>query len=320
MQNPYSNSGWYGSDQQQQQMYANTSYGQGNAYPFIQRRRRRGCISCLVTLVVLIGVAGAGVGIFFAVTGGNNPLTSLITNSGTQVYERTVISSNTHPNIVINNSTGFVRVHAGSAANQILAEVIGGSNDSGETSLPYTRGSDGQTITIDAGNIIDGTLDLTVPATSDLKIDTDGIDVVGIRGQMSLTSPAGPITITQSRLTGTSKLDNNGGPIFAIQDMLIGNVTFSNNGGVITFSGSIAPNGKYTFDSNGSMVDVTLPATSSFHLDVTGNIDTFTTDFPGIPTSNSFPGADEIHTNVGHDYSATMTISLNGGPAVLHKQ
>jgi hypothetical protein len=137
---------------------------------------------------------------------------------------------------------------------------------------------------------------------------------------MSLTSPAGPITITQSSLTGKSTLDNNGGPIFAIQDMLIGNTTLSNNGGVITFSGSIAPNGKYTFDSNGSVVDVTLPATSSFHLDVTGNIDTFTTDFPGIPMQNAAFGSREIHTNVGHDPGATLSIGLNGGPAVLHKQ
>jgi hypothetical protein len=67
---------------------------------------------------------------------------------------------------------------------------------------------------------------------------------------------------------------------------------------VITFSGSIAPNGKYTFDSNGSMVDVTLPATTAFHLDVTGIIETFTTGFPGISMPNSDLGGDEIHTNV----------------------
>ncbi len=322
MQNPYSNSGRYSSDQQQQQTYGNVPFGQGNAYPYFQRRRRRGCLSCLVTLVVLIGLAGAGIGIFFAATGGNNPIASFITNtnSSTQVSERTVISATTHPNIVINNSTGFVRVHAGSANNQVIAEAIGGSSDFGNTSFPYTHSSDGHTITIDAGDLTDGTLDLTVPATSDLKIDTDGIEVVGVSGQMSLTSPAGPITITQSSLTGKSTLDNNGGPIFAIQDMLIGNTTMSNNGGVITFSGSIASNGKYTFDSNGSMVDVTLPATSSFHLDVTGNIDTFTTDFPGIPMQNAAFGHGEIHTNVGHDPGATLSIDLNGGPAVLHKQ
>ena len=83
---------------------------------------------------------------------------------------------------------------------------------------------------------------------------------------------------------------------------------------------STAPHGKYTFDSNGSMVDVTLPATSSFHLDVTGNIDTFTTDFPGIPMQNAALGPGEIHANVGHDPGATLSMDLNGGPAVLHKQ
>jgi len=318
MQNFDNNSDWYGSGSQQ--MYGNAAFGQGIMYPYVRRRVRRGCFSCLSTIVVLIIVAGVSIGIFFAATGGNNPLTFFTANSSTQVSERTVISATTHPKIVLNNSTGFVQVHAGSASNQIIAEVIGGSNDFGDTSLPYTRGSDGETITIDAGNVVDGTIDLTVPATSDLKIDTDGIQVVGVRGQMSLTSPAGPITITQSNLTGKSMLDNNGGPIFAIQDMLIGNVTLSNNGGVITFSGTIAPNGKYTFDSNGSMVDVTLPATSSFHLDVTGNIDTFTSDFPGISMPNSDFGGGEIHTNVGTDPSATVTMDLNGGPVVLHKQ
>src|SRR5579864_609074 len=104
MQNPYSNSGQYSSDQQQQQTYGNVPFGQGNAYPYFQRRRRRGCLSCLVTLVVLIVLASAGIGIFFAATGGNNPIVSFITNtnSNTQISERTVISATTHPNIVLN--------------------------------------------------------------------------------------------------------------------------------------------------------------------------------------------------------------------------
>ncbi len=300
-----------------QDPFGNRAFRQINASPYVQRRRRSGCLSCVTTLIILIALVAGGLGVYMGVTHGNNPLVALFTNLNAQVAARTVISSNSHPIIVISNSNGFVSVHAGSANNQVIAEVIGAS-DFGDSSIPYTRGSDGQTLTLDATDIVDGTLDLTVPATSDLQIDTDGIEVVGVSGQMSLTSPSSAITITQSSLTGTSKLDNNGGPIFAFQDQLDGNVTMSNNGGVITFLGSIATSGKYTFDSNGSSVDVTLPTTSSFHLDVTGNIDSFTTNFPGIAQQNASSGAGEIHTNVGKSPGATVAIDLNGGPAVLH--
>jgi len=330
MQYPDPNANWYGSDQQN--VYANSPYtGPDQSSPQFSsslsntpyaklnsngpyRRRSRGCgMGIIITLVILFIFIGAGVGIFNYVSHSFSTIYTPNGGSQAQVSNTVTIPTNTHPTIVIASGSSFVHIHAGKDTTHIIAGIINPTFDS--SSPTFISSNNGGTITFD--DTLSGDLDLTVPITTDLQIEDDGIEVVGVTGQMSLTSPSAAITLIQSTLTGQSKLDNNGGPIFALEDSLSGQVTMSNNGGPITFSGVFSPNGKYTFSTNGSSIDLTLPATSNFHLDVTGIIDAFTTDFPGIASPD--PNSGEIHQNVGHSPTAIVSIDINGAPITLHK-
>ena len=265
-------------------------------------------------MVILLLVIGLGSGLYMFTAALFSSISTQNTGTQAQISDITTLPASTHPTIIIKSGSGFVRIHAGTDAHHIIAGII---NPSFDSSFPsYTSSNGNQIITFNDTLSGDG-LDLTVPTTTDLQIDSDGIEVVGVIGQMALTSPSGAITLIQSTVSGQSKLDNNGGPIFALEDSLSGQVTMSNNGGPITFGGVIAPNGKYTFSSNGSSIDITLPRTSIFHLDVSGIVDAFTTDFPGVFAPDATSG--ELHQDVGHAPSAKLSLDINGGPIVLHK-
>ena len=316
-QNAYGNSPFTGSDQQAAQFSTNLS---NNAFAKLNangpyRRRRRGCtVGIIITLMILLALIGAGVGIFSYATRSFGTLTNLNSgNSQGQVSDTVTIPTNTHPTVIIASGSSFVHIHASKDATHIIAGIINATFDS--SAPTFTTSNNGSIITFD--DTLSGDLDLTVPTTTNLQIDDDGIEVIGVVGQMSLTSPSAAITLIQSTLTGQSKLDNNGGPIFALEDLLVGQVTMSNNGGPITFSGSVTSNGKYTFSANGSSIDITLPANANFHLDVTGIIDSFTTDFPGLASPD--PNSGEIHQNIGPSPTATIAIDINGAPITLHK-
>jgi hypothetical protein len=293
-----------------------------------QYRRSRSPLWIILVLAVLLLIGGGVTGFLLLRTMHGTPQTQSNSNGTSaqiQAHGQLTLSVTSHPTVIIENDAGFIHVKTGSASNMVtlqLGQSSNGSSNSGNGTIPYTETSDHSTIILSLSPPDGSDLTVTVPATSDLKLHTnDGeIMVDGVSGQMNLVSNTGSVTVTHSTINSASILNDNTGAINATQDMLQGHVTLSNNSGSITFSGSIDPLGICTLQDNGGTVDMSLPATSSFHLDVTGNIDTFTTDFLGIPMQNAAFGPGEIHTNVGHDPGATLSIDLNGGPAVLHKQ
>jgi hypothetical protein len=195
----------------------------------------------------------------------------------------TVISVGTHPTIIVEDCLGFVHVHAGPVNNEVILQ--------GPWTLFTSYSQDKASNTV---NINGCDLNIAVPANTDVKINADSIDVTGVSGQMSLTTNGGSITMQQDTLQGQSTLDNNGGPI--------------------RFSGSLDPRGTSKFSSNGGLIDITLTSSPSFHLDVTGILNTVTTDFPGIQVQS-----DEVHANVGQPPYATLSLQVNDSPIVLHK-
>lgn len=314
--NMYGNSPYspYG-DQPLSSSFGNFPNAKVNAYsPYRRRSRGRGC---LVGVLVLLVVVGLGIGLFiYAFKTYNFALTPYTSNgSQAQVSNMVTFTVSTQPTIIINNSTGFVHIHAGKDATHVVAGVVNPQFDSSSPS--FTQSNGGSVLTYNEGDISGDGLDLTVPQTTNLQIDSDNIEVIGVSGQMSLTAASGVIKVIESTLSGQSKLGSNGDPIFALEDSFNGQVTIDNNGGPITFSGVLAPNGKYTFDNNGGVIDITLPRNAVFHLDVTGIIDAFASDFPGIAGPDANSG--EIHQDVGHAPSAVLSLSINGGPVILHQ-
>ncbi len=230
---------------------------------FQPRRRRRFPILRIIILLIILG----GIGFFvYKLQTGN------------------VITVDTGATLFIDECTGFVHVHASTSTNQVVIQGLGG------IFVPSSHAQDSDTIIINGCD-----LDMTVPASINLKINADEIDVFGVSGQMNLTTNGGSIILVQDTLKGKSVLDNNGGPTI--------------------FQGSIDSAANSAFSSNGGSLDISLPNDASFHLKIAGIVDTLTTNFPGLTVTDT-NGPD---VNVGASSQATLTLDVNGSSVILHK-
>lgn len=232
-------------------------------YKVQTQRRRRNPLPGIIFLLILLG--GIGFLAYRLQTG--NVIT---VDSGTTLF--------------VDDCTGYVHVHASTSTNQV---VIQGLNS---IFAPASHAQDSDTIIINGCD-----LDMTVPASINLKITADEIDVFGVSGQMNLSTNGGSITLVQDTLKGKSVLDN--------------------NGGAIIFQGSLDNTADATFSSNGGTIDISLPTNAAFHLKTTGNLDTLTTNFSGVaPDSNG-----SLDTNVGVSPQAMLTVDVNGSSVILHR-
>lgn len=282
--------------------------------PYFRRRstRRRGPrLGCLITLVVLAAL------LFISYT--------TFAHSW-PIFGPTTITVSAHPTLIINSQRyekidlPTIHIHTGTDANKIILQVI----SPGNITLPWNFGIDGfqqnsdsSIIIIDGDPVGGRTLDVTVPADTDLKLHTNSanINVTGVTGQMTLTANDGSITLTHCNVNGTSLLNDNTGAINVTQSALNGQITLSNNTGHITFIGSIGSPGTYDIENNDGSIDATLGQSASFHVNVTTNSGSITTDYPGIHLQNK-----EIHADVGTSPHALLSLNTNSGTITLHKQ
>jgi Putative adhesin len=282
--------------------------------PYFRRRstRRRGPrLGCLITFVVLAAL------LFISYT--------TFAHSW-PIFGPTTITVSAHPTLIINSQRyekidlPTIHIHTGTDANKIILQVI----SPGNITLPWNFGIDGfqqnsdsSIIIIDGDPVGGRTLDVTVPADTDLKLHTNSanINVTGVTGQMTLTANDGSITLTHCNVNGTSLLNDNTGAINVTQSALNGQITLSNNTGHITFIGSIGSPGTYDIENNDGSIDATLGQSASFHVNVTTNSGSITTDYPGIHLQNK-----EIHADVGTSPHALLSLNTNTGTITLHKQ
>jgi len=286
------------------------------------RKRRSWPCAVLVLLLVLVlcgGVVGGAVygydffisrlpstSVGFQVPGGANGLTTIRVGG--------------HPSIKIDRNTGLIRVHPSNKSNTITIQASDSTQNPVSQAIPYSQSNNGSTITFDVSNFETDDVDIAVPATTDLTLNTnDGdINVSGITGVMALTSNAGSIIVSQAVLNGQSMLVTNGGSIRATQVTLNGSTKLSTNGNSITFTGSLNPQGTYTFDTTTGTIDITLAANSAFHVDATSDTSSITTNFSGVLVTKNNPGS-EAHGNVGKAPRARLTITASTGSIKLQK-
>src|SRR5581483_2580347 len=114
----------------------------------------------------------------------------------------TTITVSSHPTLILNNDTynnaPIIHIHPSAIRNQI---------------------TDGNTVIVDANTVESRLLDITVPATTSLKISTNtgNIEVDGISGQMVLLTNGGSIIVTNSTLTNDSLINANTSAIKVLQ-------------------------------------------------------------------------------------------------------
>jgi DUF4097 and DUF4098 domain-containing protein YvlB len=261
-------------------------------------RRRRRLWLWIIGGLVILALLGSGV---------QAGLRSIInTSSETHSY---VVSANTLPTLVLNDTTGTVTVHTGSADSNITIEATKHFQSFGSApTVQYSQNGNiiNATVQDQNGNFLSlgsNNVDFNVamPANANLQIHTatGSIDVSGVSGTMSLSTATGSITANQDALSGQSTLQTNTGDI--------------------TFDGSITSSGIYQFSSDTGSVDVTLPASSSFHVDATTDTGSIDSDFSEVNVHQHDVTGSDAHGDVGSSFGANIKLTTNTGDINLHK-
>lgn len=205
-----------------------------------------------------------------------------------RAHNGNTLSVGAHPTIIGDScSGGTVLIQAGTE-NQV--------NIAGLSSPEYTQDSASNTIEF---THCDNGLTLTVPPETNLQIDaSEEITVLGVSGVMKLSTNGSRVALIGGTLEGASKIDD--------------------NGGAIVFSGNIAPGSSPDISDNGGSIDLTLPASASFHLALSGILGPISSNVPGVRTSPDHTG--DLKVDVGNNPGATrLTLDLNDTSVVLKR-
>jgi len=194
-------------------------------------------------------------------------------NSLTETPRHFAVSAT--PTVVINNDIGSIHVQSGGAGSAVTIQATkyaGPGSNVNDVQVSYTHNSAANTVTVNVDRTTNVTFfsslrvdfEVTVPnnAALELKTSTGGLDVSGVSGRMSVRSNTGSVDLRDGVLSPGSTLNSN---------------TSS-----IRFNGSISQTGSYRFMTNTGSINVTLPASSVFHLDATTDTGSITSDFPGV--------------------------------------
>ena len=275
-------------------------YGQ----PYPQKRRQRGPLfwiaSCLVVFLILVVLLGGILALIGFAIGKYGSY------SNTQTHNFTI---NTRALLVVHDDVGTIHVNAGggkSVTVQATEHNNGFWGNPNDAQVSYSQSGDMVSVTASVKSNLgffstdSVDLNITVPSTADLGVHTNTglVDVSGVSGQMSLTAITGAIDATNDTLTGPSSLTS---------------IT-----GAVTFQGSIDTNGPYLFQTHTGLVDVTLPANSSFHLVASTDTGSINSDFPVTIQHPNVTGA-SVDSDVGGSPKVTVTLKANTGAINLHK-
>lgn len=286
--------------------------------PFRRQQRQRvpfrryiGCLSTLLILALIIALIG------------------FIWNLSI-TWGATVIQVGAHPTLIV-KSEGYnpsvinptvIHIHSGGSNGQIVLKTTRPLNIPFGFSEIYQVSSDHRTVIYDVDPTATGTFDITVPAQTDLKVDTNSaiLQVEDVTGQMVLTTNSGALTLKNAHVSGPSLLRSNTGAISALQDQLSGSVTMENSDAAITFQGSLDPFGVYRFTGYDKPISVTVPQSTAMHIDATTiNKGTITSNFPGVKAQSLYSGFD-LHTDVGAAPRAVLSLHSNGGSITINQQ
>lgn len=203
-----------------------------------------------------------------------------------RVHNGVTLAVGAHPTIIGDSCNGPVFVQVG-PVNQVTLMGI----------FPqYTQDSASDTIEITQ---CDNGMTLIAPPEANLQMDVnDEITVLGVSGTMQLSANGSRLTLENVTLEGKSKVED--------------------NGGAIIFNGKLAQGSASTISGNGGSLDVTLPASASFSLNLTGILGPLVSNIPGVQTSAD--QLDPVPVNIGSNPTAAkLTLDLNDTDVVLSK-
>jgi Putative adhesin len=271
------------------------------------RRRRRRIWPFLLALILLLG---GGIYTYQRF----NTSSGLPSPAGADGVANFTVG--THPVIVINGANSGINVHVNSADHVVTLRAVSSSSDTNNTAIPYTQSS-GQTYTFDVSSFNSDTLDLAVPALTDLQVTTtDGaINVNGVSGQMALSASNSPITIVGSTLDGSSSLNANDG------GLILNTVTFSGAANLVSGNSNVTLtnvnfHGPATIGASGQVALAQDTFADTATLDTSnGGLSVNTTTFAGAASLTA--GTSDHITTTNTTFKSTALLNANNGAITL---
>ncbi len=266
-------------------------------HPAIHRQRRW----LVVVLILVLGLA-----LFGSVGYVSNSVLGKTARLPQRSFHVTGI-----PTLVIKNDAGSVQIHASDTPDVTVNVTEHTSYLNNFDDLHVTMAQNANEIDVivtDQRGNRDVDLDIVLPSTSTIQaaINAGSFDVTDVSGQMNLTTNAGSIEVRSGNVSGNSSFKSGSGSITFEKDTLSGQTLFSTQAGTISFNGKLTPHGNYTFQIDAGSADLTLPADSSFTLDVRSL---------GGSVNNEFRS-----TVVGSDPTSTLHIQTDLGSVTLHRK
>ncbi len=289
-------------------------YQQSTQMPRQQARHRRGPWFWILAVIIVIALLANPIGediiaIFWrvilaiAIIGSLFALFTAInrSRSSTSSIETHTFSVGAQPKIIIKDDVGAIRVHPGGEEHQVVVRATKRRRIlmGGEIDIHYDQNTAKNAITVKASNgwsfigskWVD--FDIIVPRNADLELKNDAgsITVNGIAGQISCTTDAGSVKVTDAWLRGNSKLKT--------------------DAGTISFSGALDPHGSYQMTTDAGTVSVTLPPNASFRLDAKTDVGSINSDFP-LNIQRDFPGG-KARCDIGLSPYPTLKLRTDVG-------
>jgi len=265
----------------------------------------RGRKRFIIVLVIALLLVGGGAWVLVNLP--SSKLAVPISNKKTSTF-----SVGTYPQIVVQNDVGITQIAGSSSSNKVTIteskwNTVGMVNLD-DIRVSSVKGADGNTITVTVArlhgtsdsNATGVNLDITVPHNTGLSLVSTrgGIEVTGVRGQMTLKSNAGDIQVTASVLNGSSILETQTGSLD-----FNGTLVATDANGPCT----------YQFLTILSPIRIALARNSAFDLDASNRYGAIESNIPGM-TKRLGPTQFEAHGSAGNPPRAHVIVMSRMGP------
>ena len=263
-------------EQQQQEMYGEHEYytGRGEKLQPYPPRRKRFRAFWLVPIVVLFLIGGMSFGLFapheqFGKGFGGPDYKQFDKGFGGFEHEQGFKVGAT-PKLIILDTTGSVHIHSSgdsSNAHVVTIRMDGNGQYDLNSIATFDEGSDTITIDTEQQGFNNANIDITTPGTSDVNItdDSGDVNIEGVAGNVNVQTKQG--RIDANTVSGQVVLSSVNGDVSVENGSMSGQSSLHSDNGNIRYSGSIAPEGSYKFDTLSGSIDVALPSNTAFHLD-----------------------------------------------------
>ena len=280
------------------------------AGPMPERRMTPGYVrwlgGCLIGCVVLLIVCGALTAVLAGIALNSTPATATVDKDFSVSGVPTLDIHSAAGTVHVNPSTdGQIHVHGTKRARALTHSQAQSDLNAISISLSQTGNVVDIRTEIPGGGANFGVftrqvdLDVTTPATTNLSVveNAGTLDVSGLTGKLTAQVNAGSMTLDSMEMANGSALHVNAGSL--------------------ALNGSLQPGASLTVEVNAGSADLTLPRSTSAHLDASASAGSVNINGWSIAESRNGPNT-TASGDLNPNPTGTITIRVSAGSATLN--